>query len=177
VARARTLLTGRDRCKWTTIAAASLEPRYDAHVAISEVVEVGEWTELGEVRRPTPSAPIYAHRLVCEWEHGPIPRDWTVDHECGLKRCLDHMAQVTRPENSERERERERGERPTGHPKLIQQHLSRSRRAVPTMGQFPRMNSTTPGPGHAQSVKPPRPTTTRSPLVDRFSDGRDSGYV
>lgn len=60
------------------------------------------------------------HRLVCEWEQGEIPKGWTVDHECGLKRCLDHLATCTRPENTKRERERERGERPTGHPQPTQ---------------------------------------------------------
>jgi hypothetical protein len=60
---------------------------------------------------------------VCEWEQGEIPKGWTVDHECGLKRCLDHLGACTRPENTKRERERERGERPTGHPQPTPQPL------------------------------------------------------
>jgi hypothetical protein len=63
------------------------------------------------------------HRLLCEWEQGEIPTGWTVDHECGLKSCLDHLGACTRPENTRRERERERGERPVGHPQPTQQLL------------------------------------------------------
>jgi hypothetical protein len=63
------------------------------------------------------------HRLLCEWEQGEIPTGWTVDHECGLKSCLDHLGACTRPENTRRERARERGERPVGHPQPTQQLL------------------------------------------------------
>lgn len=57
-----------------------------------------------------------AHRVICEWENGPIPKGWTVDHVCSIKACCSHLEAVTRAENLRRRHARERGEIPTGHP-------------------------------------------------------------
>jgi hypothetical protein len=59
------------------------------------------------------------HKWVCTWEHGPIPKGWSVDHVCGLKDCVDHLEAVTVAENTRRRHARERGEIPTGHAHLI----------------------------------------------------------
>jgi len=56
-----------------------------------------------------------AYRLIYEWEQGPIPAQWTIDHACGEKDCLDHLEAVTRGENLRRRHARERGELPMGH--------------------------------------------------------------
>lgn len=56
-----------------------------------------------------------AHRKIVEWEQGPIPARWEVDHECGLKRCLDHMRAKTKGANLANKAARQRGEIPTGH--------------------------------------------------------------
>jgi hypothetical protein len=55
------------------------------------------------------------YKLVYEWEQGPIPPGWTIDHTCGEKNCLDHLEAVTRGENLRRRHARERGELPIGH--------------------------------------------------------------
>lgn len=56
-----------------------------------------------------------AHRAITGWEQGKIPERWEVDHECGLKRCLDHMKAKTKRENLANKAARRRGEIPTGH--------------------------------------------------------------
>ncbi len=56
-----------------------------------------------------------AHRKICEWEQGAIPPRWEVDHECGLKRCLDHMKAKPKQANLQNKVARARGEIPTGH--------------------------------------------------------------
>jgi hypothetical protein len=58
------------------------------------------------------------YKLIYEWEQGPIPPRWTVDHTCGLKDCLDHLEAVTLAENLRRRHARERGELPVGHAAL-----------------------------------------------------------
>jgi hypothetical protein len=55
------------------------------------------------------------YKLIYEWEQGPIPPGWTIDHTCGLKDCLDHLEAVTLGENLRRRHARERGELPIGH--------------------------------------------------------------
>jgi hypothetical protein len=55
------------------------------------------------------------YKLIYEWEQGPIPPRWTIDHTCGLKDCLDHLEAVTLGENLRRRHARERGELPIGH--------------------------------------------------------------
>jgi hypothetical protein len=55
------------------------------------------------------------YKLIYEWEQSPIPPRWTIDHACGLKDCLDHLAAVTRGENLRRRHARERGELAIGH--------------------------------------------------------------
>jgi Fe-S-cluster formation regulator IscX/YfhJ len=55
------------------------------------------------------------YKLIYEWEQGPIPPKWTIDHTCGEKDCLDHLEAVTRGENLRRRHARERGELPIGH--------------------------------------------------------------
>jgi HNH endonuclease len=60
-----------------------------------------------------------AHRLIYEWEQGPIPPRWTIDHTCGEKDCLDHLEAVTLGENLRRRHARERGELPIGHDGLV----------------------------------------------------------
>lgn len=59
------------------------------------------------------------HRWVCTWEHGAIPKGWSVDHVCGIKDCADHLEAVTVAENTRRRHARDRGEIPTGHDHLI----------------------------------------------------------
>lgn len=56
----------------------------------------------GQVR--VGQARFYVHRLVYEWEVGPIPKGWTIDHLCFNKLCVNwrHMEAVTRAENSRR---------------------------------------------------------------------------
>lgn len=46
----------------------------------------------------------YAHRLIWEAFHGPIPDDLTVDHLCFNRRCINirHMELVTAAENTRR---------------------------------------------------------------------------
>jgi len=56
-----------------------------------------------------------AYRLIYQWELGPIPRRWTIDHTCGEKDCLDHLECVKRAENLRCRHGRERGELRTGH--------------------------------------------------------------
>jgi HNH endonuclease len=55
------------------------------------------------------------YKLIYEWEQGPVPSGWTIDHSCGEKDCLDHLEAVTRGENLRRRHARERGELPIGH--------------------------------------------------------------
>jgi hypothetical protein len=55
------------------------------------------------------------YKLIYEWEQGPIPPGWTIDHTCAEKDCLDHLEAVTRGENLRRRHARERGELPIGH--------------------------------------------------------------
>lgn len=47
---------------------------------------------------------VYAHRLACEQEHGPIPDGLTVDHLCWITACVnvEHMELVTLAENIRR---------------------------------------------------------------------------
>jgi hypothetical protein len=59
------------------------------------------------------------YKLVYEWEQGPVPPGWTIDHTCGEKDCLDHLEAVTRGENLRRRHARERGELPIGHANLL----------------------------------------------------------
>lgn len=61
---------------------------------------------------------IPAHRAICQWEQGKIPERWEVDHECGLKRCLDHMKAKTKQANIANRAARQRGELLTGHEHL-----------------------------------------------------------
>jgi hypothetical protein len=62
-----------------------------------------------------------AHRLVWAWENPdePCPRGWDIDHDCGLKRCMDHLKPRTRGDNVKRQRMREQGELPTGHDGMV----------------------------------------------------------
>jgi hypothetical protein len=55
------------------------------------------------------------YRLIYRWEHGPIPKRWTIDHACGEKDCMDHLECVTRAENVRRRHAREQGALSTGH--------------------------------------------------------------
>lgn len=55
------------------------------------------------------------HRRICAWEQGAIPRGWEVDHECGLKLCLDHLKAKPKVDNRANQTARQRGEAPTGH--------------------------------------------------------------
>jgi hypothetical protein len=55
------------------------------------------------------------YKSIYEWEQGPIPPRWTIDHTCGEKDCLDHLQAVTLGENLRRRHARERGELPVGH--------------------------------------------------------------
>jgi hypothetical protein len=55
------------------------------------------------------------YKLLYEWENGPIPPRWTIDHTCGLKDCLDHLEAVTLGDNLRRRHARERGELAIGH--------------------------------------------------------------
>ena len=45
-----------------------------------------------------------AHRVAWESARGPIPEGLTIDHLCGVKRCVnpDHMEVVTRGGNTRR---------------------------------------------------------------------------
>lgn len=47
---------------------------------------------------------IYGHRLAYEHHKGPIPDGLTVDHLCGVKRCVnpDHLEAITVGENTRR---------------------------------------------------------------------------
>jgi len=56
----------------------------------------------GEFRLP--SGNKAAHRWAFEHKHGPIPDEMTVDHLCGVRRCVnvDHMELVTLAENVRR---------------------------------------------------------------------------
>jgi hypothetical protein len=70
--------------------------------------------------KPEKSKYESVHRWVYQWETGDgVMKGWTIDHVCGLKRCLDHLEKVTAAENTRRRHERERGERPTGHEGMV----------------------------------------------------------
>ena len=47
---------------------------------------------------------VYVHRFAYELWHGPIPEDMTVDHICGIQRCVrpDHLQLLTGSQNSSR---------------------------------------------------------------------------
>ena len=62
------------------------------------IVKVG-----GGVRR--------AHRVVFEFERGPIPDGLELDHLCRVRRCVnpDHLEPVTKAENIRRERAERKG--------------------------------------------------------------------
>lgn len=47
---------------------------------------------------------LLAHRVVYEWEHGPIPPGMTVDHTCHTRRCVNikHLRVLTNLDNSRR---------------------------------------------------------------------------
>lgn len=61
----------------------------------------------------------YVHRLVYEWEHGPIPEGLTIDHLCGVKVCVNpaHLEAVTAAENHRRWVEASKGACRHGHAK------------------------------------------------------------
>lgn len=71
---------------------------------------------------------VVAHRKVVEWEQGKIPRGWEVDHECGLRLCLDHLKAKTRAENQANKLARARGELPTGHASMVAPSTDQSKR-------------------------------------------------
>lgn len=58
---------------------------------------------------------VAAHKLIYVWEQGPVARGQEIDHECGLKDCLDHMKGKSKPANIANREARKRGEIPTGH--------------------------------------------------------------
>ena len=60
-----------------------------------------------------------AHRLAFEWAYGQIPDGLTVDHLCGIRRCLnwEHLEAVTTSENVKRGKARFKKPRcKRGHP-------------------------------------------------------------
>lgn len=59
-----------------------------------------------------------AHKLIYLWEGGEMQPRWELDHECGLKDCLDHLKGKTKPMNLKNRDQRARGEIPTGHAHL-----------------------------------------------------------
>ena len=60
-----------------------------------------------------------SYRLIYQYEIGPIPPKWTIDHACGEKDCLDHLECVTRAENLRRRHARDLGQLRTGHVGLV----------------------------------------------------------
>ena len=71
------------------------------------------------------------YKLIYEWEQGPIPAQWTIDHTCGEKDCLDHLEAVTRGENLRRRHARERGELPIGHAGMLPPNSAGSAKSDP----------------------------------------------
>jgi hypothetical protein len=47
---------------------------------------------------------VLAHRLVWEWNHGPIPKGMTIDHLCHNRKCIEitHLRQITNLDNARR---------------------------------------------------------------------------
>lgn len=77
----------------------------------------GNFDKDGYPRQWIPKLKKYqpAARMIYLWEGGDIPRGWELDHECGLRDCLDHLNAKTKAANTKNRDARARGEIPTGH--------------------------------------------------------------
>lgn len=77
----------------------------------------GNFDKDGYPRQWMPGQKRYqpAAKLIYLWEGGAIPRGGELDHECGLRDCLDHLKGKTKPANTANREARKRGEIPTGH--------------------------------------------------------------
>ena len=61
-----------------------------AACAESEDCVVWPYTSNGTSGYPVLGGGRYAHRLACEWTHGPCPVEgWTASHLCGTKLCVN----------------------------------------------------------------------------------------
>jgi len=67
------------------------------------LVYAGKLNYAGYARIYTPDGPRYAHRLVYQIAHGPVPDEMRVDHMCHNRACirLDHLQLVTQKQNCE----------------------------------------------------------------------------
>jgi hypothetical protein len=60
---------------------------------------------------------VRAHRWWYQFNHGPIPDDWDVDHTCGVRHCMKHL--VAKPRDVNRGRTQNPGPRQSDRTQLI----------------------------------------------------------